>query len=92
MGGAVTAWSTTTLAATIIGVVPTILESRILYLSINLENSVVDDNDSEINIHLLYLIGVKLTYQKNRNVGKAVDPRTKYRPTKGRSKSSGFSA
>ena len=37
MGGAVTAWSTTTLAATIIGVVPTILESRILYLFINWE-------------------------------------------------------
>ena len=37
IGGAVTAWSTTTLAATIIGVVPTILESRILYLFINWE-------------------------------------------------------
>ena len=39
-----------------------------------------------------YLIRVKLTYQKNKNVGKAVDPRTKYRPTNGRSKSSGFLA
>ena len=48
MGGAVTAWSTTTLAATIIGVVPTILESRILYLSNNLEYSVGDDNNIEI--------------------------------------------
>ena len=37
IGGAVTAWSTTTLAATIIGVEPTILESRILYLFINWE-------------------------------------------------------
>ena len=95
MGGAVTAWSTTTLAATIIGVVPTILESRILYLSINLKFSVGDDNNSKIIIsysYLLYLIGVILTYQKNKNVGKAVDPRTKYRPTKGRSKSCVFSA
>ena len=56
MGGAVTAWSTTTLAATIIGVVPTILESRILYLSINLENSVVDDNDSEIKMKYSFIV------------------------------------
>ena len=60
MGGAVTAWSTTTLAATIIGVVPTILESRILYLSNNLEYSVGDVNNIEIisYSHLLYLIRV----------------------------------
>ena len=59
IGGAVTAWSTTTLAATIIGVVPTILASRILYLSINLEYSVGDDDNSVMSYGLLlYLIRV----------------------------------
>ena len=48
IGGAVTAWSTTTLAATIIGVVPTILESRILYLFINWEYLERYDNNNTL--------------------------------------------
>ena len=56
IGGAVIAWSTTTFAATIIGVVPTILESRILYLSIDLEYSVHEDDNGESKIMVIYLI------------------------------------